>query len=329
MKKIYTLIAIFAVMFAANAQTTLPVYEPFDYPTGAYLHHQAGYTGFNGGDSIVIVSGSLQYPDLPASIGNKINFVGAGMETRYDIETVNSDTVYYSFLITINDISAVTDSNGGYFAGFGSSNTLLGNSLWTKQVNDTVFKFGAEVRTSATGVTWTNDDYNVGETYFVVGAYTFVNGSQNDIARLWIDPELGLPTPPPPTITDQWSASNDLNSIVHFFFRRDSATKTPDVDIDELRIGRSWADVTPKVSVSLKKNEIKGLKVYPNPAKNLVYVHSASGLEKQIQIFDMTGKKVLAINTYSQIDISKLKKGFYVIKIKENEKEATKKLIVN
>lgn len=328
MKKIYSLIAIFAAMSAANAQATLPVYEPFDYPTGAYLHQQTGYTGFNTGDSIAIVSGSLQYPDFPTSIGNKINFSGAGMETRYDIESVNSDTIYYSFLITINDISGVTDSNGGYFAGFGASNTLLGNSLWAKQVNDTIFKFGAEVRTSATGVTWTNDDYNTGETYFVVGAYTFVNGNQNDIARLWINPELGLSTPPQATITDQWSASNDLNSIVHFFLRRDSATKTPDVDIDELRIGSSWADVTPKIPASLKKNEIQGLNVYPNPAKDFVYVHSESGLEKQVQIFDMTGKKVLNTNTNSQIDISNLKKGIYVMRIKENGKEATKKLII-
>jgi len=328
MKKIYTLIAIFAAMSAANAQATLPVYEPFDYPTGAYLHHQTGYVGFNSGDSIAIVSGSLQYPDLPASIGNKINFAGAGMETKYDIETVNSDTIYYSFLITINDISGVTDSNGGYFAGFGASNTLLGNSLWTKQVNDTVFKFGAEVRTSATGVTWSDDDYNIGETYLVVGSYTFVNGTQNDVSQLWINPDLGLPTEPTATITDQWSASNDLSSISHFFFRRDSATETPDVDIDELRIGTSWTDVTPTIPASLKKNEIQGLSLFPNPATEMLYITSNTDSQKDVQLFDMTGKKVLNVTTTSQINIAHLRAGIYIAKITENGKTATRKIII-
>ena len=328
MKKIYTLLTVVATAFAANAQATLPVYEPFDYTAGETLDNQTEYTAFNTGDSIYIVSGNLQYPDFPTSIGNKINFAGAGMETKYDIQSVNSDTIYYSFLITVNDISGVTDSNGGYFAGFGASNTLLGNSLWTKQVNDTVFKFGAEVRTSATGVTWSDDDYNVGETYLVAGSYTFVNGSQNDVAQLWINPDLGLPTEPTATITDQWSASNDLSSIAHFFFRRDSATETPDVDIDELRIGTSWADVTPKIPVSTKKNNIQGLRIFPNPASDVLYITSNSGLQKDIQLLDMTGKKVINLTKVSKVDISNLKTGVYVAKITEAGKTATRKIVV-
>lgn len=328
MEKIYTLIAFSVATLATYAQTNLPVYEPFDYTAGEYLHQQQGYTSFNTGDSIAIVAGNLHYADLPNSIGNKINFAGAGMETRFDIETINTDTLYYSFLMNIKDVTVATDANGGYFAGFGASNTLLGNSLWIKKVNDTLFNLGAEVRTTATGVTWSNDDYNVGETYFIVGAYTFVDGSQNDIAQLWVNPELGLPTPPQATITDQWSSSNDLSSIVHFFLRRDNASKTPEIEIDELRIGTSWTDVTPTVSASLKKNEIDGLLLYPNPVEDILNIDSATGLEKQVQIFDMTGKRVFNSSTFSQINVSNLKKGIYVIKITENNKVATRKLII-
>src|SRR5690554_8158000 len=105
-------------------------------------------------DSINIVSGNLQYPDIPAPLGNKINFAGAGSDVRFNIQPVSSDTMYYSFLMTIHDISGVTDSNGGYFAGFGSSNTLFGNTISTIKVNDTLLKYGRKVRTAANGVTW-------------------------------------------------------------------------------------------------------------------------------------------------------------------------------
>lgn len=328
MKKIYALLTFLATAFAANAQATLPVYEPFDYTTGETLDNQAGYTAFNSGDSIYIVSGSLQYPDIPAPFGNKINFAGTGMETKYDIQPVSSDTMYYSFLMTINDISGVTDSNGGYFAGFGSSNTLLGGAVWAKKVNDTLFKFGTEVRTATNGVTWSDDDYHVGETYLVVGSYTFVSGSQNDVSQLWINPDLGLPAEPTATITDQWTSSNDLSSIAHFFFRQDSATKTPDVDIDELRIGTSWTDVTPKIPASVKKNNIQGLQVFPNPASDVLYITSDSGLQKNVQLFDMTGKKVLEVTAASQVNISDLKTGVYVARITEAGKTATRKIVV-
>src|SRR5690554_2559414 len=91
MKKIYALLTFLATAFAANAQATLPVYEPFDYTTGETLDNQAGYTTMSTTiqvDSINIVSGNLQYPDIPAPFGNKINFAGAGSDVRFNIQPV-------------------------------------------------------------------------------------------------------------------------------------------------------------------------------------------------------------------------------------------------
>lgn len=330
MKKIYTLVTILAASFAANAQATLPVYESFNYTTPGALQTQPGYTAMNGGDDIAVVSGNLSYTDLPASIGNKINFAGAGIDARYDITPVSADTIYYSFLVKVNNITAATDANGGYFAGFGSSNTSFGATTWTQRVDDNTFKFGTEVRTATgTGTTWTTTDYNVGDTYLVVGSYTFVSGNDNDVAKLWINPTLGLKTEPTPTIEDQYTASGDLASIVHFFLRQDSATETPDLDIDELRIGTSWADVTPiDPSASTKENNIEGLNIFPNPANDVLNITSNSSADKNVQLFDLTGKKVLDVTTVSQVNVSTLKAGIYVAKINEAGKTATRKVII-
>lgn len=330
MKKIYTLVTIIAASFATNAQATLPVYESFDYTVPGALQTQSGYTALNSGDDISIVAGNLSYTDLPASIGNKINFAGAGIDAKYDITPVSADTIYYSFLVKINDISAVTDPNGGYFAGFGANDTNFGGTIWTKKVDNSTFKFGSEVRTATgNGTTWSTTDYNVGDTYLVVGSYTFVAGTNNDVAKLWINPTLGLTTEPTPTIEDQWTASTDLASIVHFFFRQDSAVETPDLDIDELRIGTSWADVTPiDPSASTKENNIEGLNIFPNPANDVLNITSNSTADKNVQLFDLTGKKVLDVTTVSQVNVSTLKAGIYVAKISEAGKTATRKVVI-
>src|SRR5690606_22699637 len=117
----------------------------------------------------------------------------------------------------------------------------------------------------------------------------FVSGNDNDVAKLWLNPTLGLTTEPTPTIEDQWTANSDLATIAHFFLRQDSATETPDLDIDELRIGTSWADVTPiDPSASTKENNIEGLNIFPNPANDVLNITSNSSADKNVQLFDLT-----------------------------------------
>lgn len=80
---------------------------------------------------------------------------------------------------------------------------------------------------------------------------------------------------------------------------------------------------------SVKENNIEGLNIYPNPATNIVNVTSANPFaEKHVQLFDMVGKKVIDVKTTSTINIETLNKGIYVIKINEEGKTATRKLVV-
>jgi hypothetical protein len=60
-----------------------------------------------------------------------------------------------------------------------------------------------------------------------------------------------------------------------------------------------------------------------------IYITSKSSLDKDIIIFDVLGKKVLqtTLNT-KELNISSLSPGVYIIKIKEGEATATRKLIV-
>ncbi|WP_339835020.1 T9SS type A sorting domain-containing protein [uncultured Flavobacterium sp.] len=75
---------------------------------------------------------------------------------------------------------------------------------------------------------------------------------------------------------------------------------------------------------------IEGLSIYPNPVSNgKLYITSKFGLEKEIQIFDVLGKKVFDTTTnVKEINISNLNAGVYIIKIKEKDASATRKLII-
>lgn len=76
---------------------------------------------------------------------------------------------------------------------------------------------------------------------------------------------------------------------------------------------------------------IEGLTIYPNPTSGgKIYISSKLSLDKKVEIFNVLGKKVLeTIITSKEVNVSQLTAGVYIIKIKEGEATATRKLIIN
>ena len=85
-----------------------------------------------------------------------------------------------------------------------------------------------------------------------------------------------------------------------------------------------------KQPTKVQENTIEGLNFYPNPVSNgKIYISSKSLEDKEILIYDVLGKKVLqAILTSRELNIGSLSPGVYIIKIKEGDATATRKLIV-
>ena len=76
--------------------------------------------------------------------------------------------------------------------------------------------------------------------------------------------------------------------------------------------------------------EIEELAVFPNPIKtDQLYITTKNNLPKIIEIYDVLGNRVIASKLLGKsINISKLASGIYILKIKENELSATRKLVV-
>ncbi|SFN11659.1 Por secretion system C-terminal sorting domain-containing protein [Paenimyroides ummariense] len=81
-------------------------------------------------------------------------------------------------------------------------------------------------------------------------------------------------------------------------------------------------------SASTKENNIEGLNIFPNPANDVLNITSNNTADKNVQLFDLTGKKVLDVTTVSQVNVSTLKAGIYVAKINEAGKTATRKVVI-
>jgi hypothetical protein len=80
--------------------------------------------------------------------------------------------------------------------------------------------------------------------------------------------------------------------------------------------GYEWLDVNDNVSP-----EAQEIKVYPNPASDIIYLElpDSDTQDFEYYIYDMYGKQISAgtinQNTRANIDISKLKKGFYILRL--------------
>ncbi|HET7361802.1 MAG TPA: T9SS type A sorting domain-containing protein [Salinimicrobium sp.] len=78
------------------------------------------------------------------------------------------------------------------------------------------------------------------------------------------------------------------------------------------------------------ENPIEGLSIYPNPATgNRVYILTTKNLQKHIKVYNVLGKPVLsAVISGIDLNIASLESGIYIIKIREGDSTATRKLVI-
>lgn len=82
-------------------------------------------------------------------------------------------------------------------------------------------------------------------------------------------------------------------------------------------------------TLSVKQNAIAGLQVYPNPVTNgTLYINTTANASKEVAIFDVLGKQVVKTTTEKAVNVSNLNAGVYIVKVTEEGKTATRKLVI-
>ncbi len=85
-------------------------------------------------------------------------------------------------------------------------------------------------------------------------------------------------------------------------------------------------------SVFDQYKNIKELKLYPNPANNMLNIELETDAPAQIELYNLNGQmlKAVSINFGGtvQLDVSQLQKGMYVVKATQNNEIYTQKLVI-
>lgn len=239
------------LLTGAFVQASLLVSEDFSSAPGALVgtspdtggtwteNAQAGTTPYS------IVSGSLTAPDgFAASSGNmasKGGVSGRENQTAFTTQTAGT-TLYYSLLINVPtlklnsaaEICGLTLNDAADYASIRYQNT--GENYYTLGVT---YRNAISNRMDTTQLT-------AGSTHLVVVSYQMNSGFLNDVVNFWLDPDMstfGNETAPAPLLT-LTGAQADAPSLNMFELNNASAMPVG-VLFDEIRVGTTWADVTP------------------------------------------------------------------------------------
>ncbi|KGO80968.1 hypothetical protein Q762_10005 [Flavobacterium cauense R2A-7] len=86
---------------------------------------------------------------------------------------------------------------------------------------------------------------------------------------------------------------------------------------------------TTVAQLGVQENNISGLNIYPNPANDFLHITTSANGVKTVTIYDVVGKQVLNTTTANEvINVSSLNAGIYMVKITEEGKTATRKLVI-
>lgn len=245
-------IGFFLCLFLLNAaQGVQLVTDPFPYPAmdlttapGSIWTVHSGVTPVN-----VVVTpsdsgNSLSFAGFLASSGNRIvvnQTQTADVGTDFPAQVTQDNTsLYASFLVKY---TTQPSASGEYFSSFFDQLNPMGlrGRIYGKASGANT-QLG--IRFSSKGTTnYASNLLPLNTTHLVVAKYTRVAGADNDKVALFVDPVPGMAEPmPSATVTNNVADDPDVTDIQRFGLRQ--TTSIGILELDEFRVGTTWADVT-------------------------------------------------------------------------------------
>jgi hypothetical protein len=86
------------------------------------------------------------------------------------------------------------------------------------------------------------------------------------------------------------------------------------------------------IVLGVEKNTLLGFSIYPNPVNNNTFTITSNSISKKVfAVYNLLGKKVLSSSfsgVKSDVDVTAISSGMYILKVTEDGKTATKKLVI-
>jgi hypothetical protein len=248
MKKIYPrtiILFLFLLLLGTEGVKGQLLTEQFEYGAsngalttvsgGNWVEHSAGTQQVN-----YDASGSLSLGTYPTS-GGKATFTTTGQDVNRAWATpVTSGTLYVSFLVNITSAQAT----GDYFFHTGPNpiGTTFNNRVFARLSGGNL-QFGIQ-KGSATPATYGTTNFSTGTTYLIVVKYQFNSATtSDDVSSIFVF-STNAPATEPGTPEASNSAGTDPTSFQTIAIRQGTAANAPAGEIDYIRVGTTWAEVT-------------------------------------------------------------------------------------
>jgi len=272
--------------------------------------------------TIDILPGSLSYNGLQTSTGNKVYILGNNTQLSRDVNapvTISGNVAYYSAIINVIDSTNLHATNVNYFMHFATTSGNTGVSTFParlgikKGATPGTFNFAiSNLNVAVTAYTVNTTDLPFGTPVFVVVKFDMTSNT----AYLWVNPtDLGQ-NEPSGAVSNNASTST-ATTIAAICIRNGwdntNTCGTPKAEIDEIRVGTTWASVTPTPQ-SVSENNIMQATLYPNPAKDMITISSEENIAN-VMVYDMQGKlvkqQVFSTEQEVRLNVSELSNGLY------------------
>jgi hypothetical protein len=87
--------------------------------------------------------------------------------------------------------------------------------------------------------------------------------------------------------------------------------------------------INPPVGLKNIEQQNFDVKVYPNPAKNILYIEGKQDEHLSVELLDMTGRLILSQKNENTIQLPMLQSGIYLLRVTdENQNNTVKKIII-
>ncbi len=243
-------------------------FEQFNFTGAANANGWTTHSGTSGQLQAITTpsnnGSSLSFPALENSVGNRIQLTAGNNEDVNKALSNITGVGYYSFLLNVPTTAGLhaNGGNGDYFIGFGGAaggtvTSLAGRVFVKAGLTPNTFVLGL-LNQSGTGnaMSYLPTEYPVGTTVFIVVKLDATVSPIN--ASMWVNPTPG--TMETPADLSNNTGSNGLASFASIFLRQggNASAGTGDVEVDEIRAGATWYQVTPCNTPSMFYADVDG-----------------------------------------------------------------------
>lgn len=257
------LAALPALTLALPCSASLLLYDSFSSDTGEV---PTGWTTLgSGSNNDYVTTGTLSLDGLAESAGGKWTHDNSTSQLYHrdfsSTPLATGETVYYSLILQVNNITGLKVPGTGNtdYALLGLStnsvtafSNLASNTVGIRQDPDDAAKFklllGNQFRLNTEANVYEPTSFALGEQILIVASFTRGTTTSNGTANFWINPDtatFGESTVPAASVT-MTSNNTAIQSFLIATAGSGQASNYPaSWSMDELRIGNTWADVTP------------------------------------------------------------------------------------